>query len=70
MRTFRRYSLSMAALLGSVPLEEIDCRGVSPPGDLDSIKLTRESRGDGEGGGALFSAAFSRLSSSERCYSK
>lgn len=69
MRTFLRYSLSMAALLGSVPLEEIDCRGVCPLGDLDSTKLTRESREEGEGGGGFFSAAFSRLSSSERCYS-
>lgn len=62
------YSLSMAAFVGSAPFEEIDCRVVSMVGDLDSTKLTLESRGDGEGGAFLSAAAFNRFNSSERCY--
>jgi hypothetical protein len=69
MRTFRRYSLSIAALLGSVPFDDIDCRGVPNAGDMGdrgSIILFRDSRGDGDG--AAFSAALSRFNSSERCF--
>jgi hypothetical protein len=59
--------LSIAALFGSVPFEDIESRGVGVVGDRGSTKLTLESRRDG-GGGAFFSAALSRFSSSDRCY--
>jgi hypothetical protein len=33
----------MAAMLGSFPLDEIDCRGVCDIGDRDSTRLALES---------------------------
>ena len=60
--------MSIAALLKSVPLDGMESCGIGATADRGSTKLL-ESRGDGGGGGALFSSALSRFNSSDKCYS-
>jgi hypothetical protein len=68
--TLRRYSRSIAALLGSPPLEalEIDCRGVSDVEEDCPMEAILESRGIGDEG-VCFSATLNRFNSSDKCCS-